>query len=99
MDDAHWMKEALAEAEAAAAIGEVPVGAVILFEDEIIARAHNLRESTKDPLAHAEILALRAAAQKLDGLIKFAQGNAQLLGFASLACGVLHLLLAGVVLL
>ena len=55
------------------ALAEVPVGAVIVYEGEIYARAHNLRETLADPTAHAEILALRAAAEKrgnwrLDGM-------------------------------
>lgn len=57
------MKEALREAEAAAMLGEVPVGAVIVADGQIVARSHNLRETTGDPTAHAELLALRAAAQ------------------------------------
>lgn len=62
-----FMEEALREARQAAAIGEVPVGAVIVRDGEIIARAHNLVETTKDPTAHAEMLAIRQAAQKLGG--------------------------------
>jgi len=56
---------ALAEAEAALALGEVPVGAVLLWGDEVLCRAHNLRESRADPLAHAECLVVAAAAQRL----------------------------------
>ncbi|HAA89720.1 MAG: tRNA-specific adenosine deaminase TadA [Thermoanaerobacterales bacterium 50_218] len=56
------MKAALAEARLAAAKGEVPVGAVVVCNGEIIARGHNLREHLKDPTAHAEILVLRQAA-------------------------------------
>jgi tRNA(adenine34) deaminase len=59
------MAVARQEAEAAAAAGEVPVGAVVLFDGTIIARAHNLRETQRDPLAHAEMLALRQAARAL----------------------------------
>jgi len=65
MSDVVWMEMALLEAERAAALGEVPVGAVVVCGDEVVARAHNLRESARDPLAHAEILAIRAAAEKL----------------------------------
>ena len=54
---------ALDEARQALAEGEVPVGAVLTWDDEVLARAHNLREQTGDPTAHAEILALRAAAR------------------------------------
>lgn len=57
------MREALRQAEIGALAGEVPVGAVIVADGRIIARSHNLRETNGDPTAHAEILALRAAAQ------------------------------------
>jgi tRNA(adenine34) deaminase len=56
------MALALAEARQAAEAGEVPVGAVILRQGDVIATGHNERESSGDPTAHAEILALRAAA-------------------------------------
>src|SRR5690349_21615382 len=59
------MDAALDEARAAAAIGEVPVGCVVALDGAIIARAHNRREIDRDPLAHAELLALRDAAHKL----------------------------------
>lgn len=59
------MAEALKEAQAAYELGEIPVGAVMACGGEIIARAHNLRETTGDPTAHAEVLAIRQAAQKL----------------------------------
>ncbi|MDW8363695.1 MAG: tRNA adenosine(34) deaminase TadA [Myxococcales bacterium] len=62
MDDEHFMRAALEEARRAEAAGEVPVGAVIVVDGVIVARAHNLRESTQDPTAHAEMLALRQAA-------------------------------------
>ncbi|MCQ2546102.1 MAG: tRNA adenosine(34) deaminase TadA [Clostridia bacterium] len=62
-----YMEEALREARLAAAAGEVPVGAVIVREGQIIARAHNLVETLKDPTAHAEILAIRQAAKALGG--------------------------------
>ena len=65
LSDDNAMRVALAQAATGAAMGEVPVGAVVLHEGKIIAAAHNLRETTHDPLAHAEILALRAAAQAL----------------------------------
>ena len=61
-DDERWMRKALAEARRAAEAGEVPVGAVIERDGELLARAHNRRELDQDPLAHAEVLALRAAA-------------------------------------
>lgn len=59
------MALALEEANAAAAKGEVPVGAVVVRGGEVLARAHNLRETTDDPTAHAEVLAVREAAAKL----------------------------------
>ena len=61
------MREALAEAQKAFDEGEIPVGAVMARGGEIIARAHNLREQTGDPTAHAEVLAIREAAKVLGG--------------------------------
>ncbi|CCM10188.1 tRNA-specific adenosine deaminase [Cardinium endosymbiont cEper1 of Encarsia pergandiella] len=61
-EDAFFMEAALQEATHAATIGEVPVGAVIVAEHQIIARAHNQVEQLKDPTAHAELLAITAAA-------------------------------------
>ncbi len=63
--DEKFMREALAEARAAAAVGEVPIGAVVVRDGEIVARAHNRRELDQDPSAHAEFAALCAAAQVL----------------------------------
>lgn len=63
--DEKFMLEALAEARAAAAVGEVPIGAVVVRAGEIVARAHNRRELDQDPSAHAEFAALCAAAQSL----------------------------------
>ncbi|VWM02331.1 Glycerate 2-kinase [Collinsella aerofaciens] len=63
--DEKFMREALAEARAAAAVGEVPIGAVVVRAGEIIARAHNRRELDQDPSAHAEFAALCAASQSL----------------------------------
>jgi len=60
------MKEALCEAEKAFEKGEVPIGAVIVYGEKIIARAHNLKEEKKDPTAHAEILAIREATRFLN---------------------------------
>ena len=60
-NDNYWMGLALEEARAAAAAGEVPIGAVLVRGRELLARTHNLRESTGDPTAHAEILAMREA--------------------------------------
>ena len=61
-----WMRAAIAEARLAEAEGEVPVGAVIVCDDQIIGRGRNARESTQDPTAHAEMIAIREAAQHLD---------------------------------
>jgi len=61
------MQLAFEEAKKAAAMGEVPVGAVIVKDGEVIAAGHNLTESAKDPTAHAEMIAIRAAAAKLGG--------------------------------
>jgi tRNA(adenine34) deaminase len=63
--DLAMMRRALKEAEQAAEEGEVPVGAVVAKGGEILATAHNEREATKDPTAHAELLALRRAASEL----------------------------------
>lgn len=63
--DEKFMREALAEARAAAAVGEVPIGAVVVRAGEIVARAHNRRELDQDPSAHAEFSALCAAARAL----------------------------------
>lgn len=66
-NDIDYMQEALAEARLAFELGEVPVGAVIVRDGEIIARAHNMRETWHDPTAHAELLAIRQASRKLGG--------------------------------
>ncbi len=65
MDDVKWMRQALAEARQAALLGEVPVGAVVVRADEVIGRGHNRREVDSDPLAHAEIFAIRQAAERV----------------------------------
>ncbi len=59
------MLRALELADQAAALGEVPVGAVIVREGKILAEAHNLRETAQDPTAHAEVIAIRRAAELL----------------------------------
>jgi tRNA(adenine34) deaminase len=65
-DDARWMDLALAEARAAPATGDVPVGAVVVRSDGVVVgRGRNTREATGDPTAHAEVLALRDAAARL----------------------------------
>ena len=60
-----YMKEAIKQAKKAYAIGEVPVGAVIVKDGKIIARAYNTKETKQNPLHHAEILAIEKAAKKL----------------------------------
>jgi tRNA(adenine34) deaminase len=62
MDHEHYMQQALAEAQSAQAIDEVPVGAVIEREGRVLAAAHNERERLRDPTAHAEMIALTQAA-------------------------------------
>ena len=59
------MREALLEGARAQARGEVPVGSVAVYRDQIIARGHNLRETAQDPTAHAELIAMRGAAAQL----------------------------------
>lgn len=66
-DDTYFMKKALQEAEAAFDKGEVPVGAIIVVQDRIIARGHNLTEQLTDVTAHAEMQAITAAAHFLGG--------------------------------
>lgn len=63
--DEYYMREALREARAAAAEGEVPIGAVVVADDRVIARAHNQTELLHDVTAHAEMLALTAAEEYL----------------------------------
>ncbi|WP_300021823.1 nucleoside deaminase [uncultured Maribacter sp.] len=66
-DDTYFMKKALQEAEDAFEAGEVPVGAVIVVQNRIIARAHNLTEKLNDVTAHAEMQAITSAANFLGG--------------------------------
>ena len=66
-DDRFYMKQALMEAEKAASRGEVPVGAVVVCRDRILARAHNLTEMLNDVTAHAEMQAITAAANAVGG--------------------------------
>ena len=61
----YWMRRAIAEAGKAEAKNEVPIGCVIVRDNKITARGHNLRETTQDPAAHAELIAIRKAARKL----------------------------------
>ncbi|MDY8136859.1 nucleoside deaminase [Aquimarina sp. 2201CG5-10] len=66
-DDAHYMRKALQEAEMAYEKGEIPIGAIVVVADRIIARAHNLTELLNDVTAHAEMQAITAAANYLGG--------------------------------
>jgi tRNA(adenine34) deaminase len=66
-DEEHYMRAALIEANKALLKKEVPIGAVVVCNDIIIARAHNLTETLKDPTAHAEMQAITAAANWLGG--------------------------------
>ncbi|KKM77317.1 hypothetical protein LCGC14_1371320 [marine sediment metagenome] len=66
-DDTYFMKKALQEAETAFIKGEVPIGAIIVIQDRIIARAHNLTEQLNDVTAHAEMQAITSAANFLGG--------------------------------
>jgi tRNA(adenine34) deaminase len=64
-----WMQYALKEAEKAYDKGEIPLGAVIVFDNRIIAKGHNQVETLKDPTAHAEIIAITAAAEYLSSKV------------------------------
>ena len=64
-DQEYYMKEAIRQAKKAAAIGEVPIGCVIVYEGAIIARGYNRRKTDKNTLAHAELQAIRRASKKL----------------------------------
>lgn len=66
MEDENFMRCALELAEYAAALGEVPVGAVVVKDGQIIGRGYNQREALCSPLAHAEIIAIREASQSLN---------------------------------
>ena len=66
-DDVYFMKRALAEAEQAFAEGEIPVGALVVCQNKIITRAHNLTETLNDVTAHAEMQVITAAANMLGG--------------------------------
>lgn len=63
--DEKYMREAIKQAKKAAAIGDVPIGCVIVYDDKIIARAYNKRNKNKTTLAHAELLAIAKASKKL----------------------------------
>ncbi len=65
-DDYYFMTRALKQAQVAYKKGEVPVGAVVVKDGKVISRGYNLRETTNDPTAHAELLAMKKASKKLD---------------------------------
>lgn len=65
-EDEKFMKEALRQAKKAWKIGEVPIGCVIVYEGKIIGRGYNRRTTDKNPLAHAEILAIKKASKKMN---------------------------------
>ncbi|MBT9176380.1 MAG: tRNA-specific adenosine deaminase [Firmicutes bacterium] len=67
MEHEYFMSEAIREAKIAASLGETPVGAVIVRAGQVVGRGHNLRETAKDPTAHAEMIAIRQASQVLGG--------------------------------
>jgi len=67
-DHEHFMKEAIKQAVTALEEGEVPVGAVVVWKNRIIAKAHNQMETLRDPTAHAEMIALTQASETLSGL-------------------------------
>jgi len=64
-NDETFMELALRQAREAAVLGEAPIGAVLVYDGEVVAEAHNRRETDRDPVAHAELLAIRQAAQRL----------------------------------
>ena len=64
-NDTHYMELALQQAELAPQVGEVPIGAVLVHRNEVIAAAHNYRENSQDPTAHAELIVIRKAAAQL----------------------------------
>jgi tRNA(adenine34) deaminase len=66
MEEHHiWMREAIEEAKKAEALKEVPIGAVIVKDGQIVGRGHNMRETAHDPTAHAEMIAIRQASAAL----------------------------------
>ncbi len=65
--DEKFMQEALREARAAAAAGEIPIGAVVVWKDRVIGRGHNQTERLKDTTAHAEMIAVTAATESMGG--------------------------------
>src|SRR5262245_46773873 len=67
MADEQWMREAIAEADKARTIEEVPVGAVVVLDGKIVGRGYNRRETDRDPTGHAEMIAIRRAAVAVGG--------------------------------
>ena len=65
--DERYMKEALREAQAAASEDEVPIGAVVICRDRVIAKGHNMVETLSDPTAHAEMITITAACEAMGG--------------------------------
>jgi tRNA(adenine34) deaminase len=65
MDDAYYMGLALAQAQQAFSLGEVPIGAILVIEDKVVASAHNMRETWHDATAHAEIIVIQQACRQL----------------------------------
>jgi tRNA(adenine34) deaminase len=66
VDDNYYMGLALTEARKAFALGEVPIGAVLVMDNQVVSAAHNMRESWHDATAHAEVIAIRDACQQLN---------------------------------
>ncbi|WP_312755388.1 tRNA adenosine(34) deaminase TadA [Rummeliibacillus suwonensis] len=64
--DHQFMQIALEEAQYAAALGEVPIGAIIVYQDRVIARAHNLRETSQNAITHAELMAIQHACDVIE---------------------------------
>ncbi len=96
-----WMEQAFREAEKAFEKGEVPIGAVVVFDNKVVGRGHNLVETLQDPTAHAEIIAITAAANslaswRLDDAVLYVTkepcpmcaGAIYLARFAQVVCGV-----------
>lgn len=65
LEDERWMREAIHQARLAEAIGEVPIGAVVVRDGVIVGAGHNLRETRRDPTAHAEMIAIKQASEAL----------------------------------
>jgi len=64
-EDERWMREAIAQAKHAESLGEVPIGAVVVQDGVIVGAGYNLRERDRDPTAHAEMIAIRQASERL----------------------------------